>query len=185
MSSAAKSCRPDPILTWLLKKNFDHLLPLLTNIVNQSLSTGTFTHKAHSTIIKQLLKKPDLGQHDLRDYRPVSNLSYQVKLFEKAACTQLVHHIESFQSAYRSCHSNESALIKVKNDIMFALDSNQVVIMALLDISAAFDTIDHQILISRLFKRTGVRSTVLSWFQLNPATLEIITLASFETKNNF
>ena len=45
---------------------------------------------------------------------------------------------------------------------MFALDSNQVVLMVLLDLSAAFDTIDHQIFVSRLFKRIGVRSTVLS-----------------------
>ena len=171
MSSATKSCRLDPIPTWFLKENLDHLLPLLTNIVNQSLSTGTFPKGAHSAIIKPLLKKPSLDQNDLKNYRPVSNLTFLGKLIEKAACTQLGHHIESnnlfdsFQSAYRSRHSTESALVKVKNDIMFALDSNQVVLMVLLDLSAAFDTIDHQIFVSRLFKRIGVRSTVLSWFQ--------------------
>ena len=96
------------------------------------------------------------------------NLTFVGKLIEKAACKQLEHHIESnnlfdsFQSAYRSRHSTESALVKVKNDIMFAIDSNKVVLMVLLDLSAAFDTIDHQIFISHLFKRTGVRSTVLS-----------------------
>ena len=171
MSSATKSCRLDPIPTWLLKENLDHVLPLLTSIVNQSLSTGTFPKGAHSAIIKPLLKKPSLDQNELKNYRPVSNLTFLGKLIEKAACTQLVHHIESnnlfdsLQSAYRSRHSTESALVKVKNDIMFAIDSNKVVLMVLLDLSAAFDTIDHQIFISRLFKRTGVRSTVLSWFQ--------------------
>ena len=171
MSSATKSCRLDPIPTWLLKENIVHLLPLLTNVVNQSLSTGIFPNEAHSAIIKPLLKKPGLDQNDLSNYRPVSNLTFLGKLIEKAACTQLVYHIESnnlfdsFQSAYRSSHSTESALIKVKNDIMFSLDSNNVVFMVLLDLSAAFDTIDHQIFISRLFNRIGVRSTVLSWFQ--------------------
>ena len=171
MSSATKSCRLDPIPTWLLKENLDHVLPLLTSIVNQSLSTGTFPKGAHSAIIKPLLKKPSLDQNELKNYRPVSHLTFLGKLIEKAACKQLVHHIESnnlfdsLQSAYRSRHSTESALVKVKNDIMFAVDSNKVVLMVLLDLSAAFDTIDHQIFISRLFKRTGVRSTVLSWFQ--------------------
>ena len=171
MSSATKSCRLDPIPTWLLKENIVHILPLLTNVVNQSLSTGIFPNDAHSAIIKPFLKKPGLDQNNLSNYRPVSNLTFLGKLIEKAACTQLVHHIESnnlfdsLQSAYRSSHSTESALIKVKNDIMFSIDSNNVVFMALLDLSAAFDTIDHQIFISRLFNRIGVRSTVLSWFQ--------------------
>ena len=171
MSSATKSCQLDPIPTWLLKENLDHVLPLLTHIVNHSLSTGTFPKGAHSAIIKPLLKKPSLDQNELKNYRPVSNLTFVGKLIEKAACKQLVHHIESnnlfdsLQSAYRSRHSTESALVKVKNDIMFAIDSNKVVLMVLLDLSAAFDTIDHQIFLSRLFKRTGVRSTVLSWFQ--------------------
>ena len=171
MKFASKSCRLDPIPTWLLKENLDHLLPLLTNMVNKSLSTGTFPRGAHSAIIKPLLKKPSMDRNDLKNYRPVSNLSFLGKLIEKAACTQLINHIESnnlfdsFQSAYRSRHSTESALVKVKNDIMFALDSNQVVLVVLLDQSAAFDTVDHKIFISRLSKRTGVRSTPLSWFE--------------------
>ena len=120
MSSATKSCQLDPIPTWLLKENLDHVLPLLTSIVNQSLSTGTFPKGAHSSIIKPLLKKPSLDQNEPKNYRPVSNLTFLGKLIEKAACTQLVHHIEynnlfnSFQSAYRSRHSTKSALVKVK-----------------------------------------------------------------------
>ena len=69
------------------------------------------------------------------------------------------------QSAYRPNHSTESALIKVKNDIMFALDKGHVVLILSLDLSAAFDTIDREILISRLSSRVGVRKTALNWFK--------------------
>ena len=54
------------------------------------------------------------------------------------------------QSAYRACHSTESALIKVKNDLMMSINNRQGVLLVLLDLSPAFDTIDHEILLSRL-----------------------------------
>ena len=73
--------------------------------------------------------------------------------------------LDPFQSAYRPKHSVESALIRVKNDIMFALNSDRVILMVLLDLSAAFDTIDHDIFVSRLSSRIGVRSVALSWFK--------------------
>ena len=171
MNSTNTSCMLDPIPTWLLKENLTQLLPLITDIINISLSTGRFPLGAHSAIVRPLLKKPNLDQNELSNYRPVSNLSFLGKLIEKAACSQLIQHIENncmfdpVQSAYRSHHSTESALVKVKNDIMFSLDSNEVVLIALLDLSAAFDTIDHKILLSRLYSRIGVRSTALSWFE--------------------
>ena len=171
MSCSNATCRLDPIPTWLLKDNVEHLLPLLTDIVNTSLSTGVFPKEAHSAIIKPTLKSTTLNKNELKSYRPVSNLSFVGKLTEKVACNQLNKHMESnclfdsFQSAYRPKHSVESALIRVKNDIMFDLNSDRVVLMVLLDLSAAFDTIDHDIFVSRLSSRIGVRSVALSWFK--------------------
>ena len=72
---------------------------------------------------------------------------------------------DSHQSAYRAAHSTESALIKVKNDIMLSIDGKKAELLVLLDLSAAFDTIDHKILVSRLPKRIGVSGTALDWFQ--------------------
>ena len=69
------------------------------------------------------------------------------------------------QSAYRARHSTESALIKVKNDIMMSINNRKIVLLVLLDLSAAFDTIDHSILVSRLSKRIGVAGTALDWFR--------------------
>ena len=72
---------------------------------------------------------------------------------------------DSHQSAYRAAHSTESALIKVKNDIMLSIDNKKAVLLILLDLSAAFDTIDHEILVSQLSKRIGVSGTALHWFR--------------------
>ena len=117
------------------------------------------------------MKKTTLDKNVLKNYRPVSNITFLGKLIEKIACARLTEHIDhynladSHQSAYRAAHSTESALIKVKNDIMLSIDGKKAVLLILLDLSAAFDTIDHKILVSRLSKRIGVSGTALDWFQ--------------------
>ena len=90
---------------------------------------------------------------------------------EKAAVVQLtdhvkIHHLdEMFQSAYKVSHSTETALLKEQNYILRAVDDNKSVILLLLDLSAAFDTVDHSILLSRLSHRFGVRGNALAWFE--------------------
>ena len=67
------------------------------------------------------------------------------------------------QSAYKACHSTETALLKVHNDILRSIDRNEAVLLVLLDLSAAFDTVDHCILIKRLHTRLGITGNALSW----------------------
>ena len=67
------------------------------------------------------------------------------------------------QSTYRKFHSTESALLKVKNDILLNMNSQHVTLLVLLDLSAAFDTIDYGILLEKLRSAFGVRDTALSW----------------------
>ena len=69
------------------------------------------------------------------------------------------------QSSYRSFHSTETALIKAMNDILLKMNSQLVTLLILLDLSAAFDTVDHQLLLERLSDEVGIRGTALNWFR--------------------
>ena len=72
---------------------------------------------------------------------------------------------DPLQSAYRDKHSTETALIKVQNDILSALDAGSSAILLMLDLPAAFDTIDHDILLSRLCNVYGITGNALDWFR--------------------
>ena len=92
------------------------------------------------------------------------------KVLERIVLKQFVQHLQShsllepFQSAYRKCHSTESALLRVVKDLLRASDSGCASVLSLLVLSAAFDTIDHNILITRLRSTFGCSVTVLDWF---------------------
>ena len=102
----------------------------------------------------------------------MSNLPFISKVIEKAVCLQLVNYIETndlgetFQSAYKSLHSTETALLRVHDDILRAIDnSRSVALLLLLYLSAAFDLVDHGILLHRLAFCFGIKGSALSWFQ--------------------
>ena len=166
------SCANDPIPTKLLKTCLlDTLLPVITKIVNLSLSSGTFPSLFKTAQVKPLLKKVSLNPELLQNYRPVSNLTFVSKLIEKVAANQFVNHLknnnlqEQFQSAYKPNHSTESALLCVSNDILRAIDQKNCVSLTLLDLSAAFDTIDHGILLDILKNDLGIHDTAFQWFR--------------------
>ena len=161
----------DPLPTWLLKANLDILLPCITNLVNKSLESGVVPTEFKKAIVKPLLKKKGLDPENLKNVRPVSNLTFVSKVIEKVVASRLHEHInayklhEEMQSAYRKFHSTETALLRVHNDIMLAVDRGSAVVLVLLDLSAPFDTIDHDILLQRVHKRIGVTGTALQWFK--------------------
>ena len=169
--SPPKSCSLDPLPTSLLKRLTDVLAPCITTIVNKSLQKGYFPADMKKALVTPLLKKPSLDKDVLKNYRPVSNLSFLSKVVEKAAMSQIStyvsanHLLTKFQSAYRSNHSTETALLRVQNDILKSMDSSSGVILILLDLSAGFDTPDHEILMSCLHSRMGLRGPPLNWFQ--------------------
>ena len=105
-------------------------------------------------------------------YRPVSNLHFLSKIIEKIVVSRLEEHIyahnlyDPLQSAYRAKHATETAIIKLNNDIIGGIDEGKCTILASLDLSAAFDTVDHDILLRRLQNVYGIDETALLWFKL-------------------
>ena len=169
-SAPSKTCALDPIPTRLLKQCTDLLAPTITSMVNLSLSTGTVPNEWKDAIVLPTLKrKQDILTKE--NYRPISNFPFVSKICEKTVAVQFSNHlrenclIEPFQSGYRANHSTETALLRVFNDILRSIDQRKVTILVLLDLSAAFDTVDHNILLQRLHTRFGISGTALDWFK--------------------
>eukprot|EP00057_Strongylocentrotus_purpuratus_P002063 XP_003723768.1 PREDICTED: RNA-directed DNA polymerase from mobile element jockey-like [Strongylocentrotus purpuratus] len=169
-SSPNKTCSLDALPTWLLKENINTFLPYIASIVHTSLSSGVFPSALKEAVVVPLIKKSNLDREDLKNYRPVSNVPFLSKIIEKAALSQLSDHMDEHdlnvenQSAYRRWHSTETALLKVQNDILGALDNRLVTFVVFLDLSAAFDCVDHTILLQRMDKLFGISGMVRSWF---------------------
>ena len=117
--------------------------------------------------MKPLLEKHNLPQDELSSYRPISYLNFVSKVLERIIHARISSHLESFQSitpfqsAYRQFHSTETALLCIQNDLL-AINKQKVSALVLLDLSDAFDTIDHKILLSRLSTFYGLSSTALN-----------------------
>ena len=174
LEMSSGSCDLDPLPTKLLKDKqvLPLLLPAITDIINSSLKTGLVPDAMKLATIKPLLKKLNLDTNELNNYRPISNLSFISKLLERVVSIRIKEHLEryslneSFKSAYRTAHSTETALLKVANDILCSIDdSKRYVSLILLDLSAAFDTVNHKILLRRLSDSFGISGCALSWFQ--------------------
>jgi len=167
-----KSCVADTLPTLQLKLVADLISPFLTELFNRSLSTATVPTVIKSALITPLIKKPDLNSTDPRSYRPISNLSMVSKLLQRIVFRQLYSYLSAtdvlprLQSAYHKHHSTETAVLKVLTDILYAVDDGDLSVLALLDLSAAFDTVDHDILLTRLKVSFGVGG--LHWTGFSP-----------------
>lgn len=130
-----------------------------------SLSEGVFPQPFKHALVTPLLKKYNLPAQDLSSYRPISNLNFISKIIERIIHNRLTTHLStfqslsSFQSAYRKFHSTETALLRIQNDLLLSIDKQKVSALVLLDLSAAFDTIDHNILLNRLSTYYGITGT--------------------------
>ena len=125
------------------------LAPFLVELHNCYLSTVTVPAAFKAAYVTPLLKKAGIDSADIESYRPISNLSVLSKLLEQLVACQLLEHLNTarlfpdLQSAYRAYHSTETAVVKVLADILTALDTGDIAMLTLLDLSAAFDTVDH------------------------------------------
>ena len=178
---STKHCDLDPLPTWVLKHVVEDIAPYVALIVNKSLQQGHVPDSLKKAIILPRLKKTGLDTRDPRNYRPISNLPFISKVIERVVSDQVTvyldeeHAFEEFQSAYRGSHSTETALLRIYSDICQGLDEGKIAFLGLLDMSAAFDTVDHGILISRLECTYSVCGVALNWFRsyLKDRTMEV------------
>ena len=165
----SKSCGLDPLPTKILKECLPQLSPTLTKIVNKSLSESKVPKEIKTADVTPLLKKQTLDKENMKNFRPVSNLPFAGKLIERVAINQMEEYItannlvEPLQSAYKAHHSTETALLKVQSDILLALDQRKCVYLVLLDLSAAFDTVDHKVFLQQLKQEYGFEHNALDW----------------------
>ena len=155
-------CSLDPINISKITSAFDSAAPFVASIINQIFVECTFVKSEKLALLRPLLKKAGLDVEDMNNYRPISNLTFLSKIVERAILDQLLPYLEQnerlskYQSAYREFHSTETALCRIHNDLVSNACSGKVSLLVLLDLSAAFDTIDHDLLLDDL-SSFGVR----------------------------
>ena len=150
----------------LIKDLKDTLLPYLTAIINKSYDLNIFPEQLKKAIITPIFKEGDID--DIANYRPISVLTILCKIFERSASNQITkfllenQKINPNQHAYQPAHSTTTCLTEILNEIYYLLDHNQYVALAKLDLSKAFDSINHNLLIQKL-NALGLGSNSIKW----------------------
>jgi len=158
----------DGISTKVLKQIKNEISEPLKMIINQSFETGIFPTLLKTARVKALFKKGDI--HDPNNYRPISLLPAISKIFEKIILKQLrnyfISHSLLFKSQYGFCkqHSTELATLELLDRVITAMDANEIPFNIFIDLSKAFDCLDHKILLQKLHYY-GIRNNSLLLLQ--------------------
>jgi hypothetical protein len=161
----------DYLHTSVLKSCSEVLAPLITRLVNMSFAEGRFPSQFKTAQVTPLLKKDGLDASDPGNYRPISNLNTISKIVERLCLARLLPHVAAsgrfnpLQSAYRKFHSTETALLKILDDLYRIVNDRRSAVLIGLDLSAAFDTIEHDILTERLRTVFGINGKALHWIE--------------------
>jgi len=160
------------MLTSLLKSTVDAMAPPIPRLADLSFSTGVFPSALKCGRVSTLLKKPGLDQADMANFRPITNVPTVSKILAKLVLACVRPHVMStgnfsseFQSVYRAGHSAETALLKVINDVVMATCRQEATVLISLDISAAFDTVVHSVLLDHALNDFGIDGVALAWLR--------------------
>ena len=160
----------DPCNTNFILNFSKILVPVWTNIVNKSIEEGIGLKCWKEAIVHPVQKNHILGTN-LTNYRPISNLTFFSKLIEKIILNQLINHfrtnnlLPNYQCAYRAHHSTETAILNLCDNILQKIEKNINSAIVALDLSAAFNTINHGILLEVLNKYYGIKGLALQWIE--------------------
>ena len=181
---------PFPISDVKEAKNFDQLQEFYFEIVSKSLTQATFPNSEKLACIKPVYKEKG-DKDNLGSYRPISNLSYLSKIIEKVVHEQTWEHLKQLnimpydQSAYRENHSTETTVCAINNDMTEIITNGKCGILVMLDLSAAFDTVEHKLLLEDL-RAVGIEKNVYRWYKSyleNRKITVIISNTRSEIKN--
>jgi len=165
----SKSSPLDVLPSSLLKTCADIFAPVIAQLAYLSFEAGKFPSGHKCAQVLPLLKKAGLDVNSPRNYRPISNLTTVSKVLERLVLTRLQTHLftspnySKYQSAYRNGHSTETALLEILDGVYTAADDKQISVLVGLDLSAAFDTVNHSILVERLSTEFGIVGSALEW----------------------
>ena len=191
LNSSKASAPRDPIPVSLMKRIINSITIPIVKIINDSLNSGYVPTQLKHAIVTPILKKNKLDINDLNNYRPISQLPTIAKLLEKVVYFQLNNYlhtyqlIDKYQSAYRLHHSTETSVLHVIDNVIKSLDIHSNIQLLLLDLSAAFDTLDHIILKQRLID-IGLTDKALDWIMafISNRTFSIKTGNHYSQPNN-
>ena len=161
----------DFVPTFLLKQCSDVFATLICRLANLSFSEGVFPDIFKVGQVTPLLKKPGASTNDPANYRPITNSNTIGKILERLAQRRIREHLSlspnhgTFQSAYRALHSTETAMTRVVNDLLTAVDSGKPSVLLSLHISTTFDTMDHGRLLRRCSEVFGMSGQVCDWLR--------------------
>ena len=165
-----KTSTNDPLPAFLIKENLELLLPHFCTLVNLSLSSCNFDGLKEAHVVP-ILKALQLDNELFKNFRPVSLLSFISKLTERVVHTRINFYLSEndlhvpSQFGYKRHHSCETFLLKLIDDILVTIDSKLGVVVLIINLSAAFDTVDHSILLHILQSKFHITDSALSWLK--------------------
>ncbi|XP_069461966.1 quinone oxidoreductase PIG3 isoform X1 [Ambystoma mexicanum] len=177
------NCKGDICPAQLIKDAARDLSPFISKLVNASFSTGIIPANLKQSWVLPLLKKQTLDPLIPTNYRPITTVPFLLKILDKVAYIQIQNYLElhkllgSRQSGFRPLHGTETALIDLKAQIDELRDQGKTALLLLLDLSAAFDLVDHKVLCKHLDVAAHFSTQAISWIEsfLSERTMRVFS----------
>ena len=182
----------DPVPVGLLSIFSNIIFPVVQSIVNKSFEEAYFSEQLKHAVITPIIKNYALHSEIIKNYPPSSNTPFLAKVLKKAAYQKLYDYLNSNcllspnKSGYKQNHSCETALFAINNDLQVVIHNDNLAAVVMLDLSAAFDTVDHQILLFKVKHYFGNNGNVLKWLTsyLNNQTSAVVINNICSTKRS-